>query len=169
MEAVAGIALGVVVFMQAWQLFGLSEPKTTGIVGLVGAILLAALVAFKPLPMLTKATVEALAVSMVIWAVYAALVAGVGLWNLDPRGLGLYSAYAAVTMIGQIIYCVATTFSLVGLICGIVQAVAFAMLFFYFAIPFNVLKKATAWVLVVVGAIHGILAALIVMKVPGLM
>ena len=168
MEAVAGIALGVVVFMQAWQLFGLSEPKTTGIVGLVGAILLAALVAFKPLPMLTKATAEALAASMVIWAVYAALVAAVGLWNFDPRGLGLYSAYGAVAMIGGIIYCVVAKLIVVGLVCNFVQAVAFAMLFFYFAIPYNVLKKATAWVLVVVGSIHGILAALMIMKVPGL-
>ena len=165
MEAVAALALGVVVFMQAWQLFGLSEPKTTGIVGAAGAITLVALVAFKPLPILTGVSAAALSASALIWAVYAALVAAVGLWGFDARGLGLYSAYAAVVMIGQIVYCIVAKFTLAGIICGVVQLVAFALLFFYLAIPFNVLKKATAWVLVVVGPIHGILAALMLMEV----
>jgi len=165
MEVVAALALGVIVFMQAWQLFGLSESKTTGIVGAAGAITLVALVALQPLPMLTGVPAAALSASTLIWAVYAALVAAVGLWGFDPRGLGLYSAYAAVVMIGQIVYCIATTFTLVGIICGIVQLVAFAMLFFYLAIPFNGLKKATAWVLVVVGPIHGVLAAMMLMGV----
>jgi hypothetical protein len=165
MEVVAALALGVVVFMQAWQLFGLSESKTTGIVGAVGAITLVALVAFKPLPLLTGVSAAAFSGSALIWAVYAALVAAVGLWGFDPRGLGLYSAYAAVVTIGQIVYCIAAQFTLVGIICGIVQLVAFALLFCYLAIPFNALRKATAWVLVVVGPIHGILAAMMLMGV----
>jgi len=168
MEAVAALALGLVVFMHAWQLFGLSESKTTGIVGAAGAIILALLIGWKPLPALTKVAAEALAGAMVTWAIYAALVAGVGLWNFDARGLGFYSAYAAVTMIVQIIYCIVAQFSLAGLICGIVQAIAFALLFFYLATRFSVLKKVTAWVLVVVGPIHGILAVLLLLKVPGL-
>lgn len=65
----------------------------------------------------------------------------------------------------QVIYCIATKFSLAGIICGIVQLVAFVLLFLYLAIPFNALKKATAWVLVVVGSIHGILAAMMLMGV----
>jgi len=167
-EAVAAVVLGVVVFMHAWQLFGLSAPKATGIVGATGAIALTALAVLKPAPPLSRVAPEALSSSILIWAIYAALVAAVGLWNVDSRGLGLYSAYAAVVMIGQIIYCTVTTFTLVGLVCGLIQAVAFAMLFFYLAIPFGVLKRATTWVLVVVGPIHGILAAMMLMKVPGL-
>ena len=149
--------------MQAWQLLGLSGGKTAGIVGAAGAIALVALVALKPSPVLTGVSVAALSASMLIWAVYTTLVAAVGLWDFDSRGLGLYSAYAAIAMIGQVIYCIVTKFSLVGIICGVVQFIAFAMLFFYLAIPFNVLKKATAWVLVVAGPIHGILAALMLM------
>ncbi|MBC7234489.1 MAG: hypothetical protein H5T69_01515, partial [Chloroflexi bacterium] len=120
MEAVAALVLGVVVFMQAWQLFGLSESKTTGIVGAAGAIALTALVGWKPLPLLTKVAPGALAASMLIWAIYAALVAAVGLWGFDPKGLGLYSIYAAVVMIGQIIYCIISRFTLVGIVCGVV-------------------------------------------------
>jgi len=163
MAVVAGLILGVVMFMHAWQLFGFSAPKTTGIVGAAGAILLALLLALKPLPLLTPASPTALSASIVIWAVYAALVAGVGLWGLDPRGLGFYSAYGAAVMIGQIVYCIIPAFSLAGLICGVVQFIAFAMLFFYLAIPFDVLREATAWVLVIVGPIHGILAVLVLM------
>lgn len=169
MEAVAAVVLGVVVFMHAWQLFGFLEPKTTGMVGAVGAIALVALVGWKPLRTLTEISGAALSASVLIWAIYAALVAAVGLWNFGSRGLGLYSAYAAVMMIGQIIYCGATAFTLAGIICGLIQAVAFAMLFLYLAIPLKVLKKATAWVLVFVGPIHGILAAMMLMEVPGLL
>jgi hypothetical protein len=107
-------------------------------------------------------------VSMLTWAVYATLVAAVGLWDFDPRGLGLYSAWAAVAMLGQIVFSVVTKFSLTGVICGSIQFVAFAMLFFFLAIPFKGLKRATAWVLVVVGPIHGILAALLLAAIPGL-
>jgi hypothetical protein len=168
MEAIAALALGAVVFMHAWQLFGLSAPKTTGIVGATGAIALTLLAGWAPVPTSSKVALHALLSTIVIWAIYAALVAAVGLWNVDPRGLGLYSAYGAVVMIGQVIYCFTTAFTLAGLICGIVQAVAFAMLFFYLAIPLNGLKKATAWVLVLVGPIHGILAALMLMGIPGI-
>ncbi len=157
MGPVVALIVSVVVFMHAWQLFGLSEPKTTGIVGAVGAIALAALA--------VKVAPEAFATSVLIWAIYAALVAAVGLWGFGSRGLGLYSAYAAVAMIGQIIYSSGTEFSLAGIICGVIQAVAFALLFFHLAIPLDTLKKATAWVLVVVGPIHGILAAMLLMKI----
>lgn len=163
MSVVVGLILGMVVFMHAWQLFGLSTPKTTGLVGAAGAILLALLLALRPLPLLSSASLTALSASVAVWAIYAALVAGVGLWGLDPRGLGFYSAYGAVVMIGQMIYCITPTFSLAGLICGVVQFIAFGMLFFYLAIPFDILRKATAWVLVIVGPIHGILAALVLM------
>lgn len=160
MEAVASIVIGAVLFMHAWQLFGLSHPKTTGLVGAVGAIALASLVVWKPLALLTKVTPEAVSTSVLVWAIYAALVAAVGLWDFDPRGLGLYSIFAAVAMIGQIIYCAATTYILSGLIGGIILAIAFGILFFHLAIPIVRLRLATAWVLIVVGVVGGVLGAL---------
>ncbi len=163
MAVVAGLILGVVMFMHAWQLFGFSAPKTTGLIGAAGATLLALLLALKPLPLLTPASASALSAAVVVWAIYAALVAGVGLWDFDARGLGFYSAFGAVVMIVQMIYSIVSAFSLAGLICGVVQFIAFAMLFFYLAIPFTVLRKATAWVLVIAGPIHGILAVLVLM------
>ena len=162
MDAVAGLLLGVVLFMQAWQLFGLSQSKTTGIVGVAGAIGLASLlVAGKPLDMFTKTPVEALAISVMLWAIYAALLAGEGLWGIDPRGFGLYSIWAAVGAIGQVSYClIAPHYSLGGIICGAVNIVAFGMVFFYLGVPFKGLRLSTAWVLVVVGVIHGLLSGM---------
>lgn len=168
MEAVASIVIGAVLFMHAWQLFGLSHPKTTGLVGAVGAIALASLVVWKPVAILSvtkppeavAALFMAVSISVLVWAIYAALVAAVGLWDFDPRGLGLYSIFAAVAMIGQIIYCAATTYILSGLIGGIILAIAFGILFFHLAIPIVRLRLATAWVLIVVGVVGGVLGAL---------
>ena len=170
MEAVAAMVLGVVFFMQAWQLFGPSQPKTTGIVGAAGAIGMAALVAWKPLDMLTKAEVAALSISVALWAIYAVLLAAEGLWGFDTRGFGLYSIFPAVGAIGQVVYSsMPNYFSLLGIICGIVNVVAFGIVFLYLGIPLRGLKSATAWVLVVVGVIHGLLSAMAIMKVPGLL
>jgi len=168
MEALAAVILGAVLFMHAWQLFGLSHPKTTGIVAAAGAIILASLVAWQPVATMTKVEPGALSTSIAVWAIYAALVAGAGLWGLDARGLGLYSIFAAVVMIGQIMYCATVVYVLAGLICGVVQAVAFAILFCYFAIPMARLRLGTAWVLIVVSVVHALLAAVLFLKVPGL-
>jgi hypothetical protein len=168
MEALAAIILGTVLFMQAWHLFGFSHPKTTGIVGAVGAIILASLVAWQPIARITGVEPGALSISMTVWAIYAALVAAIGLWGFDNRGLGLYSILAAVLMIGQIVYCAATVYVLAGLICGIVQTVAFVFLFCYMAIPIAGLRRSTAWVLIVVGVIHALLGGMMLMKVSGL-
>ena len=110
----------------------------------------------------------ALSISIAVWAAYAALVAAVGLWGFDTRGLGLYSIFAAALMIGQIVYCTVTVYALAGLICGIVQAVAFAVLFCHLAIPIAGLRRGTAWVLIVVGVVHALLGGMMLMKVPGL-
>ena len=168
MEAVAAMVLGAVLFMHAWQLFGLSQPKTTGIVGAAGAIVFASLLAWQPIAMVTKVGAAPFSTSVVVWAIYAALVAAVGLWGFDARGLGLYSIFGAVVMVGQMVYCTATVYVLVGLICGLIQAVAFAILFSYLAIPLARLRLPTAWVLLVVGVVHALLGAVILLKVPGL-
>ena len=92
MEAVLGYVAGVVVFMHGLQLFGLSESKTTGIVAALGAIAFVALMALSPLPMLTKGDTAALASTLLLWATYAALVAGVGLWGFGGALLLFASA-----------------------------------------------------------------------------
>ena len=163
MEALAAVTLGIVLFMHAWQLFGLSHLKTTGMVGAIGAIILTSLVAWQPVAGITGVGPAALSTSIVIWAIYAALVAAVGLWGFDARGLGLFSIFGVAMMVGQIIYCATTVYTLTGIICGIIQAVAFAFLFCYLAIPMEGLRRGTAWVLIVVGVIHALLAVTMLM------
>jgi hypothetical protein len=160
MEAVVAVVVGVVVSMHGMQLFGLSHPKIAGTVGAVGATAPTLRTALRSLPLLTAATSGCVASSVVVWVIYAALVAVAGLWGFDARGLGLFSAWGAIAMITQIFYIVAVSTSVAALVCGIVQAIAFAMLFVYLAIPVPGLKKATAWVMVVVGSVHGLLGSL---------
>lgn len=167
METVAALALGIVVFMQGLQILDLSAAKTSGIIGAAGAIVLIALMALKPLPLLLAGgSLSAFSTSMLVWALYATLVAAVGLWGFDARGLGYFSAYGAIAMLLQVLYCIVTKTSPIGIICGITQFIAFAMLFFYLALPMKGLKKATAWVLAAAGVIHGVLGALILWQVP---
>ena len=168
METVASLLVAVVMFLHAWQFFGLSEPKTTGIVGAVGAVGLGGLVIFKPLLPLSKVDLSALSSSVVVWAIYAALVAAVGLWNFDTRGFGLYSILAALWMLGQVYYTAAVKYTLGGLLEGVFLMVAFGMLFFYWAVPFKVLRRATAWVLVVVSVLVFLLNGALVGGVKGL-
>jgi hypothetical protein len=160
MEALAGIILGAVVFMHAWQLFGLSAPRTTGTVGALGAVALVALAVWQPVPALTAATLEAIATSLFVWAIYAALVGAIGLWAFEDRGLGLYSLFGLVIMIGQIVYGIAIKPSLASTLCGIAQGVAFLLLFLYLGLAMANLRKVSAWVLLVVGIVHAVLAAL---------
>jgi hypothetical protein len=162
-EALAGIMLGAVVFMQAWQLFGLSAPRTTGTVGALGAVALVVLAAWQPVPTLTASTNEAVATSFLVWATYAALVAAVGLWEVEDRGLGLYGVFGLVIMIGQIIYGLAIRPSAAATICGLVQGAAFLMLFLYLGLAMAGLRRVTAWVLLVAGVVHVVLAALLLM------
>jgi hypothetical protein len=160
-EALAGIILGAVVFMHAWQLFGLSAPRTTGAVGALGAVALVALAVWQPVPTLTAATREALATSLFAWAIYAALVGAIGLWEFEDRGLGLYSVFGLVVMIGQIIYGIAIRPSLVSVLCGIAQGAVFLLLFLYLGLAMADLRRVSAWVLLVAGVVHGVLAALV--------
>ncbi len=168
MEALASLLVAAVMFLQAWQFFGLSESKTTGMVGAVGAIGLGSLVVFKPLLPLTEVDWPALSSSIVVWAIYAALVAAVGLWNFDTRGFGFYSILAAVWMLGQVYYTAAVKYTLGGLIEGLLLMVAFGMLFFYWAVPFRGLRLPTAWVLVVVSVLVALLAGAKISGAPGL-
>lgn len=157
-------------FMQAWQYFGLSQPKTTGIVGAAGALALASLVAWKPLELVAKEgkyDVEGLAATTLLWAIYAALVAAVGLWDFDPRGLGLYAIFPAVLAAGGAIAS-AVTGPALWVACPAITAVAFGMVFFYLGVPFKGLRLATAWVLVVAGVAHALLHFMVLGEVPGL-
>jgi hypothetical protein len=93
MEAVVAIVVGVVVFVQAWRLFGPAVNRATQIVGMAGAILLAGLIVLKPLPLLTASSLSAVATSTAIYAVYAALTAGVDTEGPEARGLGLFAVW----------------------------------------------------------------------------
>lgn len=168
MEVVIGFTLGAVFFMQGCEYFGLSQPKTTGVVGVIGAIVLASLAIWKPLAALANVPMEALAATSVLLAIYAALVAAVGLWDSDSRGLGLYSAFAGVIALVGAIYMLVTGTVLLPVLCQAITAVAFGMVFFYVGLPSKGLRVATAWVLVIAGAADVVLHFFAIMRAPGL-
>ncbi len=169
MEVVMGYVLGAILFLQGCQYLSLSHPRSTGIVGAAGAILLSSLVAFKPLAPLAKIPTEALVATAALWAIYAGLVAAVGLWDFDTRGFGLFGVFAAVISLVAVIYGATAGYTLLPILCSAIATVAFAMVFIYAGTPIKGLQAATGWVLGVAGVAMIVLHGLAVMKVPGLL
>jgi hypothetical protein len=65
-------------------------------------------------------------------------------------------------MITQVFYSDAVSTSVAALVCGIVQAIAFAVLIVYLATPAPGLKDIPACVLVGLGPIHGLHGSLLI-------
>ncbi|MCL5026108.1 MAG: hypothetical protein M1531_06400 [Chloroflexi bacterium] len=168
MEAVFAALLGSVLFMHAWQMFGLSDRKTSGIVGLVGALGLASLALFKPVPMLTKVEAGPFTILLLTWATYSTLIAATGLWDFDLRGFGFWSILGAVTGLAELGYSAAVVYNLKGIIEGILLAIAFAVLFFYLGMLRQGMRLLAAWVFLIVSIVFLLIAILVVFKVPGL-
>ena len=168
MELIFNVLLGSTLFMYAWQMFGVSERKTTGIVGAVGALGIVSIATFKPVAMLTKVEAAPMAVLMFVGATYCALVAATGLWDFDTRGLGFWSILGVVTGLGQLAYSVSVAYHLSGIIEGIGLSVAFAVLFFHLGLRNQGLRLVTAWVFLVVSILFVLLTVGIIFKVPGL-
>ena len=180
MEVVIAIILSAVLYMQGLQYLGNSQPKTqgagalagpktVGLVAGVGALALASLAIFRPLNVLTKSEPEAIATATFVLAIYAALVAAVGLWDFDPRGLGWYSGFAALSMLGQIYSTSVVAYTLAGIIEGIVLFVAFGVVFLYLALRMESLRALTAWVLLIGAAVLWVLVGLVLGKTSGLL
>ena len=94
MEIVFLILLPAALWAHAWYLLGFyTNPRTLGLIAAGVAIALLAHVVQAPLGMLSTASTAAMSAFILIWAVYALLVAAVGLWGFDERTVGFYSLF----------------------------------------------------------------------------
>lgn len=102
MDLVFVLVLPGVLWIQAWHLLDLyANPRTLGLISAAVAIVLFGVVLFQDkLPLVIPkpdelgefiAPATAVSVFVLVWAVYAVLVAGIYLWDLDTRSLGFYS------------------------------------------------------------------------------
>ena len=104
----------------------------------------------------TLAETTIMKVLIVLWAGYAVGVGAHGLWDFDERAIGFYSAFVAVVSVVALIYFavelqnrypddVSIAMSAGTLLLSILAGT----LFFYLAIPFNVLRLVAAWFMLV--------------------
>ena len=174
MEGVFLVLIGGALFSQSWYVLGMySEGRTMGIfVGGLGLLALGTVVfAFEPtlLTGVKSGTVVAnasdvLAQSTVMklvivgWALYAAGVAAQGLWDFDERAIGFYSGFLAVATAVPFFYFavelkdVYSDAAWLGLTSAtLLLSLIAAVMFFYQALQFTVLRLLSGWSLLLGG------------------
>ena len=183
MEAVFFILIGAALFSHSWYLLELyPDGRTMGV--FVAGLGLASLIALTMAPMVIggqAAGIDALTETtmmkalIILWAGYAVGVGAHGLWDFDERAIGFYSAFLAIGSLIVLIYFAVELQDRYGDGVGIAMSAATLLLtvlagtlFFYLAVPFNVLRLVAAWFILVgsmaIGAI-GLLILTTVIKV----
>lgn len=177
MEGIFLVLIGAALYSQAWYVLGLySEGRTMGV--LVGGLGLLALATITFTPVLltgTGAGADMLAettvmkVVIVAWALYAVAVATHGLWDFDERAIGFYGGFLAVASLVAAIYFAAeleqpySNGAWLGLSgATILLTVMAAIMFFYQALQFSVLRLVAGWFLLLGGVLVGVVGLAVV-------
>lgn len=153
MTALAFILIGAALFIYGWWLVGVTDERTTGlIVGALG-VFLAAAALFQPATLFGSADVAPIGALILLWSIYALLVAGTGLWDVGGRALGLYSIFVALAMVVYLIYFVGVSFSIAGAVVSAILIVPFLLLFFQEVPPYPQLRTLTGWSFLISGVV----------------
>ena len=192
MDLIFLLAISGGTWVQSWHLLGLySNPRTLGVAAGGVAILLLGVVLFQvapvvqtPAPDVNEFFVDvptALSAFILMWALYEAIVAGVYLWDLDPRTLGFYglplwigSAVFGIYMFvgGEVLGSgVLEPVSWLLGAAAILLAVKSALLFFYLALQpagsgepaSSTMRTVTGWFYLVFSAAIMVLGGLLVL------
>ena len=168
MEGLFLTLIGAALFCQSWHVLGMyAEGRTMGvIVGVLGLMSLSAIVMSPVLltgeSMLAETTVMKTLIG--VWAVYAVAVAATGLWDLDDRAIGFYSAFLAIATLVPFIYFAVQleprygTSAWLGLSTATLTLTILAgIMFFYQAFMLNVLRLVAGWFLLLGGAVVGMI------------
>lgn len=142
MEPFIFIIIGAVLFVHGWNLIRVVDLRTVGFLAAAAAIGLSALVLLQETERVTDASDSSITALAVLLALYAAVLAAVGLWDFDVRTLGLYAIFLAVAMVGYTVYffdILATSdtglISTLGGVVTLVLAIVFALLFVAYVPP----------------------------------
>ncbi len=175
MEGIFFLLIGAAIFSQAWYVLGLfSEGRTTGV--LLAVLGLLSLGTFMFSTTITPTLISgegatelltAFTALIILWAIYAVAVGTHGIWDLDTRAIGFYSAFLSVaSLVVFLIFAISTadggtfehsldiwlSLSIVPFLLSIISA----LVFFYMALEFQVLRLVTGWALLFGGAVVGL-------------
>lgn len=147
MDALAVVLFALVLFSHSWQLLGKTDLKLPGIIAGTVSIVLIFLVIFKPYNIMTGASPVSIALCLLLFTIYSASLAAIGLWGFDSKALGYYSALQAF---GRIL--LAVSFLSIGGMIGIaatftqiILVVLFSLLAIHLIINTHPLQRLTGW------------------------
>jgi len=160
MEGVSLILIGAALFAHSWYLLGLyPEGRTMGVS--VGALGLGALIAMTFAPMVliggdpdANPIAETIVMKMliIVWVGHALGTAAQGIWELDERALGFYSAVLTAVSVVALIFFATNLFDAYGSAVAIslsaaalVLSIVGGMLLFFYAVPFEILRPVAGW------------------------
>ena len=192
MDLVFLFMLPAALWVQSWCLLGFcTNPRTLGMVSAGVAIILLGVVLFQDkLPLAVEVPADlgefiqpttAISGFILVWAVYAVLVAGVYLWGLETHSLGFYSLFLWVISILYAVYFfigdrVLDNGEVIGFswllgVVAILLAALSALLFFYLALlptgrgepPSSAMRTVTGWFYLVFSAAITVLGGLLLL------
>jgi hypothetical protein len=155
MSALGFILIAVIVFMLGWRLIGVTDARTTSLITGAVSLLMGAAVVFQGATVFGASTTAPIGALLLLWAVYGALVAGMGFSNVGGRALALYALFLSLAMIAF-----AAWFLLHGLAAGVivtvVVAIAFFLQFVNEIVPVRSMTGFVGFVMLLAGLISGI-------------
>ena len=156
MAALGFILIGATMLAYGWWQIGVADSRTTGVIAAAAGVFLGAAALFEPAATFGTSTVAPIGALILLWGIYALLVAGTGLWDVGGRALGLYSIFLALAMVVYLIYFASIAGSLAGAVVSAVLIVPFLLLFFQNVPPYPQLRTLTGYSFLVSGLIAAV-------------
>ena len=187
MEIAFLFLIPALLWAQSWHMLGFYDnARTLGLVSAAVAVALLGLVIFGGDIVVNQGSEGPLTAFILVWAIYAALLAAIGLWGFDDRTLGFYSLFLAVVSLVFVAYYFmgdallldegtsslgveaggAIRISTLMGIDALVLTISSALLFFYLAPPFQQMRTATGWFFLSASIVGVVLAGLAVLGLP---
>jgi hypothetical protein len=171
MEGLALLLLAVALYGHSWDLLGVTRSRSTGVLtGVISVVLILAAL-FSPGGLSAEgAKATAITALAILWALYAFLVAGLGLGELEQRPLGLYGLPLAVgsVVLGLRVWGASADASARLLSAGaVVAAVPFILLFIYAGLNAPRLERTYGYIQLIAAAVIAALAGTAYFLVPG--
>jgi hypothetical protein len=152
MFALGFILLAVIVFMFGWYMVGVSDPKTTSIITGTTALLMGAAVVFQGGTIFGASATAPIGALLLLWAIYGALIAGIGWMNTGGRALALYALLLSMAMV-VFAFWFFTNGLPAGVIVTLVVAVPFFLQFVEEIVPVHALRGLVGFLMLIAGVV----------------
>ena len=178
MEVIFLLILPAALWAQSWHWLGLySSPRTLGIIAATVSITLIGLVVFGSAtagPIISDGA--ALSAFVLVWAIYAAMVAAVALWGFDDRTLGFYALFLWIISLFYVGYYFlggnllgdggAAVVSAVMGLAALLLSIMAALVFFFLGAPFPRMRQTAGWFGLVLSIVVALIGGLAVLGLP---